>query len=77
MNISLNKKQETSLKVNKIRFDEESINVNNRLIIKQNIGISRYDDELDGDVPHSIQLTGARSFQITHVQVLNIINNPF
>ncbi|CAD8158286.1 unnamed protein product [Paramecium pentaurelia] len=60
----------TSLRINWIRFDENGLNVNNRLIIVRSKGICRYEEDVN-EPQGQIRLTGCRNFIIEEVQVWN------
>ncbi|KAM3137672.1 hypothetical protein pb186bvf_010286 [Paramecium bursaria] len=58
----------TPLKIHRIKFENDSINVDNRLIINGTQGISRFDDECDK--PEKYQLSGQRKFIILSVEYI-------
>ncbi|CAD8091153.1 unnamed protein product [Paramecium sonneborni] len=70
--VNLNTKVQfnTSLRVNWIKFEENGLNVNNRLKIVKTKGICRYEEDVI-EPQGQIRLTGCRNFIIEEVQVWN------
>lgn len=77
VNLQTKYKVKKHLRVNRIKFEENSININNRVIITHESGTSRYDEELEEALLSKEALAGSRTFSVRCIQVLNIINNPF
>ncbi|CAK80731.1 unnamed protein product (macronuclear) [Paramecium tetraurelia] len=70
VNLSTKVQLNTSLRVNWIKFEENGLNVNNRLIIVRQKGICRYEDDVN-EPNGQIRLTGCRNFRIEEVEVWN------
>ncbi|CAD8063997.1 unnamed protein product [Paramecium primaurelia] len=70
--VNLNTKVQlnTSLRINWIKFEENGLNVNNRLIIVRSKGICRYEEDVNEPIGQ-IRLTGCRNFRIEEVTVWN------